>query len=260
VTARGGPTRFGSEVFDDGACDMPLAALAIWAATAAASGAASSDVTPVWTYRPLETLDIQDYPAAADRQHLAGHATIRCRVTERLLTACEVKDESPSGLGFGAAAIRLARAYEMMPREADGTPVNGRMVDVRIEFTPPNWARIVDEPPARDGAARPQGLVRWISGEFVSPTYPYQTRSKGVAGEAVLHCRVKADGSLHDCAVASEAPEGLGFGKAAINAARTMRVARQALDGSPMDGRSIELRVVSNPPCDPIRGCPPPAR
>ncbi len=66
--------------------------------------------------------------------------------------------------------------------------------------------------------------------------YPRQAFMQGVAGEVVLQCEVDTDGRMN-CVVASETPEGQGFGEAALRiaAGHVMRPATQ--NGAPARGR-----------------------
>ena len=66
--------------------------------------------------------------------------------------------------------------------------------------------------------------------------YPRQAFMQGIAGEVVLQCDVDTDGRM-SCVVASETPEGQGFGEAALRiaAGHVMRPATQ--DGAPSRGR-----------------------
>lgn len=66
--------------------------------------------------------------------------------------------------------------------------------------------------------------------------YPRQAFMRGVAGEVVLQCDVDTDGRM-SCVVASETPEGEGFGEAALRiaAGHVMRPATQ--NGAPARGR-----------------------
>jgi len=214
---------------------------------------------PVWVRLPEQTWGERDniYPYAAEGRNLPGRAVLRCRVKDRGgLERCVVLDESPAGQGFGNSALFLARQYRLRTTAADGTPVAGHLIDVTVHFTPKYFARIVDDAGRYDYSKPPQ-LVRWLvqpAGYALSPApppiYPTEAGKVGAAAEVVLDCRVKADGLLNDCGVAKEKPQGLGFARAALLAHLSLlRVGPRALDGTPTEGRTVEVRYVMNPPC-----------
>lgn len=65
-----------------------------------------------------------------------GSTRISCTVTEAgSLTGCTVLSETPSGQGFGAAAVRMSREFRMRPQTRDGAPVGGATVVV-----PQRWS------------------------------------------------------------------------------------------------------------------------
>lgn len=70
---------------------------------------------------------------------------------------------------------------------------------------------------------RPVTPVTWAHHEV--PEYP-ETAAAGNIGLATVRigCIVPADGRLEECRVLYEAPDGMGFGRAALNAARDSRV------------------------------------
>ncbi|HYD89490.1 MAG TPA: hypothetical protein VEA80_18565 [Vitreimonas sp.] len=61
------------------------------------------------------------------------------------------------------------------------------------------------------------------SGADLERHYPFFALFFGVRGRAVLLCVVQRDGSLADCDIESEEPEGWGFGQAAAEITRYFR-------------------------------------
>ncbi len=61
------------------------------------------------------------------------HVLMVCRITAAGgLEACTIRSESPTGLGYGAAALALAPIFKMPAVDLDGRPVAGRMVQIPI--------------------------------------------------------------------------------------------------------------------------------
>ena len=77
------------------------------------------------------------HPREAFRQRLNGRASITCRIRiDTRLEDCRVVDETPSGRGFGEAALAASAYFRFRPPTRDGRPVEGREVTVGVEFMP----------------------------------------------------------------------------------------------------------------------------
>jgi TonB family protein len=90
--------------------------------------------------------------------------------------------------------------------------------------------------------APPSGLTQpdWATaptGAELGQLYPDRAQRLGVEGAATVGCVVQLDGSLTDCQVISEAPQGYGFGAAAVKAAGRFRMRPATRDGEPVVGR-----------------------
>ena len=73
--------------------------------------------------------DLQrEYPRVALLMGLAGHATISCvAMIDGRLDDCHVVEESPIGMGFGAATVRAAAYFRVKPGMKNGKPVEGEI-------------------------------------------------------------------------------------------------------------------------------------
>ena len=107
--------------------------------------------------------------------------------------------------------------------------------------------------PAPSEAAR-RGLALPLSGTTVNPDwaerpdgddfaryYPTLALMMELSGRATIECKVAATGRLNACEVRSEAPLGLGFGRAAIFMASSFRMKPMSLDGTPVDGATVSV-------------------
>lgn len=80
--------------------------------------------------RPTES----DYPSRAMDRGISGSAVVRCTAQANGRPAnCEVVSETPSGMGFGSAAVRIVQRGQLSPRTVDGAATNASF-EVRVPF------------------------------------------------------------------------------------------------------------------------------
>jgi len=65
------------------------------------------------------------YPAAAQEQGVGGRVVLECPVGEDGRLACVVIEETPEGMAFGAAALRMSEDWHVSSRTRDGQPTTG---------------------------------------------------------------------------------------------------------------------------------------
>lgn len=94
--------------------------------------------SPHWIRRPSGNDMAGLYPRAAMDKGLSGRATIVCRILANgRLADCNVVEETPAGMGFGAAAVRLAPYFQMTTTTADGKSVEGGTIRIPLVWTLP---------------------------------------------------------------------------------------------------------------------------
>lgn len=73
--------------------------------------------------------------------------------------------------------------------------------------------------------------------------FPDRAARTGISGTAVLNCLVGENGSLDDCRIVVETPDGYGFGAAARVMAERRAVTVATADGVPAVGERRNVRV-----------------
>ena len=79
---------------------------------------------PHWLQTPRDLA--RYYPMMAVRREIEGAVQLDCLVTTSGALQCAVVSETPANWGFGAAALRIAENYRMVPATRDSAPVEGR--------------------------------------------------------------------------------------------------------------------------------------
>jgi hypothetical protein len=102
-----------------------------------AFGGSAAPIRPVWASKPSEEDLLTHYPPEALRSRSAGRVVLDCVITATLSTKCLIESEQPTGLGFGAAAMRVSQSFQSGPYLADRRPAAGEKVQLTIDFRPP---------------------------------------------------------------------------------------------------------------------------
>jgi TonB family protein len=93
---------------------------------------------PDWIKTPNGEDFATYYPRFASEIGLGGRAVLHCTVgPDGGMDHCEVTGETPSGMGFGEAAIAMSAVFRMRPRTVDGRPTSGGTINIPIRFMPP---------------------------------------------------------------------------------------------------------------------------
>lgn len=99
-------------------------------------------------------------------------------------------------------------------------------------------------PQAKRPASRFVGHPHWVRQATIQDffrAYPKIALRKKELGFVEIVCIAKPDGRLRDCVVASEAPKGMGFGKASLRMAPYYRLAKTTDAGEPVGGQPFTI-------------------
>ncbi|MBU6373554.1 MAG: energy transducer TonB [Alphaproteobacteria bacterium] len=120
---------------------MPPAATPMTTSPPQGPSAAASADAPVrepakvrWAARPTAERLEQLYPSRARSGEVSGAATLRCTILPTGKAACSVVSETPSGYGFGQAALRASESFRAAATLDDGSNSTGAIADVVIRF------------------------------------------------------------------------------------------------------------------------------
>jgi protein TonB len=128
-------------------------------------------------------------------------------------------------------------------------PIEPVKKEDRVEYRGPPVIVPGPPPPPAPPPPRPSVVTNPSWGRQVLPEYPERAASRGIEGISSVRvsCGLQPSGSLTDCRVVSEDPEGMGFGAAALAAARRSRVTPGTVDGAAVGAR-VEWTVRFRPP------------
>ncbi len=170
------------------------------------------------------------YPAGARARGAAGQALLSCRRSDHYrLTDCELTSESPPGLGFGAAALALAKLSVDNPK-LSLTP-SGVRETVAFAFK-------LDPPGITPNTLMPMHVYsapRWLkraTAYDVERVYPADAFRGLVSGYVVLSCTILESGKLAQCKVEDSQPLA-SFGPAALKLAPMFLMGPMLVDGEP---------------------------
>ncbi len=168
------------------------------------------------------------WPKSAAARKLEGDALARCKVDlTGALSDCQVVVERPARAGFGDALLSLASHYRLAPAAESGRPADA---SVLIDAS---W-------PVPD--TRPAWRVEPKAGDFATTASPRFWRS-GQPGVVVMNCLLGLQGTLYDCKVVFQSPEGMGLGQMTLRFAPYLLYKPALLDGKPVRiGVSLPFR------------------
>jgi len=98
-------------------------------------------------------------------------------------------------------------------------------------------------PTAKPSVMTQPDWVRKPNAEEFARYYPEQAQRKHEGGRATFECKVAVDGSLVDCKVLEESPQGDGFGEAALKVAALFKMRPLTKDGVPVPGGTVRVPI-----------------
>lgn len=111
--------------FDPYVPDLPAVPTATFLPIGPSSSAGPPTVLdPEWVRVPRDLG--RYYPQRALERGVEGSVTLDCLVNTIGALSCQVVSENPAAWGFGQAALRISRDYQMVPATRDGIAVAAR--------------------------------------------------------------------------------------------------------------------------------------
>lgn len=91
----------------------------------------------VWDARPSPRRISDLYPRSALNDGVGGRVVLNCRVLGDLSVTCSIASETPSGAGFGRAALSASSSYRARATLSDGSSAIGSSTRIAVNFQAP---------------------------------------------------------------------------------------------------------------------------
>ncbi|MEQ1818420.1 MAG: hypothetical protein ABL871_07390 [Terricaulis sp.] len=91
----------------------------------------------VWDARPSPRRIADLYPRSALNDGVGGRVVLNCRVLGDLSVTCSIASETPSGAGFGRAALSASNSYRARSTLSDGASAIGSTTRIAVNFQAP---------------------------------------------------------------------------------------------------------------------------
>jgi len=203
-----------------------------------------------WLQAPTYAQVVEAYPARARATRVGGHVDLNCRLgVEGRPDFCEVLAEEPRGQGFGDAARKLTHDFRGPLTDGNGVSIRGASVQIPFVFAP---EMLADGQPT---IGRPHWVHLPEAVDMAAAFPPQATAAHVSVGHVALACDVIDGGRLTRCVVTRQAPDGMGFDKAALALAPSFQVSVWTDEGLPTVGGRIgvPIRYEAGTPADQTR-------
>ncbi|MFI4974832.1 MAG: energy transducer TonB [Caulobacterales bacterium] len=194
-----------------------------------------------WSQTPTAAQMAAAFPAQAVGHVASGHVVLNCHVIgDGVLKMCESSSEEPAHHGFASAAIALSKDFKVAINPEVLRKVNNLYINLPFDFRDPSQP----VPPLE--VVDPLWL-RGVDPKAAGGIFPDAAAKAGLkTGIGVVVCEVAHDGTLANCAVDSEDPPGMGFGKTALAIAGVMQMNPWTQQGAPVDGAHVRIPIRLN--------------
>ncbi|MDB5470917.1 MAG: TonB family protein [Caulobacter sp.] len=174
----------------------PAMTVRAWAAPPEA-GPGDKVEEPDWLTKPDGAETLKYYPDIVSDRSISGSVVLNCLISDRgKVESCEIERESPYGLGFGDASIKLLKAKGWFkPRKINGKAVESEVkVPFSIESPTIGAEYVIFQPLFTRTPSFEDMLKAWPDGSDL----PEQV--------VVLRCSLRSSGSVSKCISAGQAP------------------------------------------------------
>lgn len=169
------------------------------------------DDTPIpdWARHPTDAQIEAVWPDQA--RGIAGQVVLECNTTmEGLVSRCRIHKETPGGMGFGVAALKLTNDIQLTV----GSQV-GVLIPISFRLPAPKQVGVAEF----GGSLSALSNAPWLAAPLatdVAAAWPGSAPRDLREAQVRLSCGLQPDGLLGPCTILSEEPPGLGFGPAAL--------------------------------------------
>lgn len=200
-------------------------------------------------FNPLVHLAVRrmrvDQEIACDEAVVARYPDDRRVYAQALLDTLLVSHGAPLGCHWQAVGLHPLKERVAMLQASSAPParkVSGAVLVASIALASAGAVWAGNARPPASAVTQPDWKVRPNSADLTW-AYPAEAAKAGREGMAAIDCRVSVEGRLENCTVKREAPQGMGFGRAALDLSADFRLAPATRDGRPIGGGRVTIPI-----------------